>query len=234
MLHGLGETERCWRAGDNQKLIDGLGEDGFSVLRLRYNTGRAVSDNGSDLADLIEAVRLAWPVPIDDIALIGHSMGGLVARSAVTAGRDSGHDWIDMTRQIVTIATPHLGSPIEKAVQFVSDGLGLFKESRPLSAFLEQRSAGIKNLREGVDDADKSTDAIKYHVVAGAVTTEPTHPLGILVGDLVVGVGSATGKGRQFQVDSSDVLVVGGRNHAGLIHDPQVISQTRRWLTPRP
>lgn len=230
MLHGLGETERCWRAGDNSSLTEGLEADGFSLLPVRYNTGRAVSDNGSDLADLIEEARQAWPVAVEDIALIGHSMGGLVARSAVGAARTSRHGWVDLTGQIVAIGTPHLGTPIEKAVHAVSDGLGLFAESRPLSVFLDQRSTGIKNLGAGVDDADNSTHAIRYHVVAGAVTTEPSHPLGVLVGDLVVRVGSATGKGRRLQVDSSEMLVVGGQDHGGLIHDPRVTTQTRRWL----
>lgn len=234
LLHGLGETERCWQAGAGQNLAEELETDGFSVLRMRYNTGRSVPDNGGDLADLIEKLRLAWPVAVEEVVLIGHSMGGLVARSAVKAAHASGHEWVDLARHIVAIGTPHLGSPIEKAVGFISDGLGLFRETRPLGAFVEQRSAGIKNLGNGVDRADDSTGAIAYHVVAGAVTAEPTHPLGVLVGDLVVGVGSATGKGRRFQVDSSDVLVVGARRHADLLQDPRVISQTRRWLAATP
>lgn len=232
MIHGFAETERGWRSGDNSNLIEKLEADGFSVLRLRYNTGRAIAANGVDLADLLEQIRLAWPVPVSDIALIGHSMGGLVARNAVAAARSSGHGWVDLARDLVAIAAPHSGSPIEKGLQVISRGLGLFKESQPVSAFLDQRSAGIKSLRHGLDGVDNTTGALRYHVVAGVVTAEPTNPLGKMVGDLVVGVGSATGKSRRLKVESSDVLVVGGRNHAALVHDPEVIMQIRTWLTP--
>jgi pimeloyl-ACP methyl ester carboxylesterase len=227
MLHGFGETERCWRSGNGSTLTEGLEADGFSVLLPRYNTGRAVTDNASDLADLLERVRLAWPVPVEEFTLIGHSMGGLVARSAVVAARSSGHEWVELATHLVGIGTPHLGSPIEKGVHAISTGLGLFKETRPLAAFLEGRSAGIKDLRHGVDNRP---EGVQYHVVAGAVTTRPTHPLGVLVGDLVVRVGSALGRGRHRRVESSNVLVVGGRHHAGLLHDPGVISHTRGWL----
>ena len=51
-------------------------------LYLRYNTGRHVSENGRDWRTLLDAARARWPVEVHEIALIGHSMGGLVARSA--------------------------------------------------------------------------------------------------------------------------------------------------------
>ncbi|MFZ0625727.1 MAG: alpha/beta fold hydrolase [Acidimicrobiia bacterium] len=226
LLHGLGETERCWRSPDAPDLIDELETDGFSVLRMRYNSGRAVSETGSDLARFIEEVRLAWPVPIDEIDLIGHSMGGLVARSSVEVARASGYPWVELVRHLVAIGTPHLGSPIEKGVQLVSDGLGLFKETRPLKAFLGQRSAGIRDMG-GINREFDHLDAIDRHIVAGVVTTRPNHPLGVLFGDLVVRVGSATAGGH---MDPSDRLVVGGRKHADLIRDQEVISQIRTWL----
>ncbi len=149
MVHGLGENERSWESADGTGLADGLEADGFSVLRLRYNTGRTVTDNGSDLADLLEEVDQTWPVPVDEIALIGHSMGGLVVESAVAAAHESGQGWVERTSHLVALSTPHLGSPIEKLVHLVSKSLGLFRESRPLGAFLDQRSAGIRDLRHG-------------------------------------------------------------------------------------
>ncbi len=108
----------------------------------------------------------------------------------------------------------------------MGDGLGLFKETRPLRAFLEQRSAGIKDMG-GINREFDHLDAIDRHIVVGVVTTRPTHPLGVLFGDLVVRVGSATGGGH---VEPSDVLVAGGRKHADLIRDQEVISQIRTWL----
>ncbi len=229
MLHGFGETERCWRSDGGRTLAAGLEADGFTVLGVRYNTGRTVMDNGSGLADLLEAVRTVWPVPVDEVALIGHSMGGLVAQSAVVDAQSSGIRWGDLATHLVAIGTPHLGSPIEKGVHGISEALGLFKETRPLASFLETRSAGLKDLRYGVNHRP---DGVQYHIIAGVITTEPTHPLGVLVGDLVVRVNSAIGRGRQNQAPSANVLVFGGQTHANLLHDPEVIFHTRGWLAP--
>ncbi|HEU4320613.1 MAG TPA: alpha/beta fold hydrolase [Acidimicrobiia bacterium] len=230
LLHGFGETERCWGSGQSS-LAEGLEADGFSVLRPRYNTGRPVTDSGSELADLLEAVTRSWPVPVEEIALIGHSMGGLVAQNALVAARSAGHRWARLATHLVAIGTPHLGSPVEKGVAMTSRALGLFKETRPLATFLEGRSAGIKNLGYG---ADHRPDRVRHHAVAGVVTTDPGHPLGVLVGDLVVRVSSALGQSRGDRAGSSDVLVVGGRHHADLLDDPEVVAHTRRWLAPTP
>jgi pimeloyl-ACP methyl ester carboxylesterase len=229
MVHGLGENERSWQSVDGSGLADGLEADGFSVLRVRYNTGRRVTDNALDLATLLEEIRLAWPVPVEEIALIGHSMGGLVVESAVEAGRSSGQGWVDKTTHVVALSAPHLGSPIEKLVHLVSRSLGLFRESRPLGAFLDQRSAGIRDLRHGPGPADDPAGSIEHHLVATTVTSDPNHPLGFLVGDLVVRVASATRKGRDVQ---TEVLVVGGSTHTSLRHDPEVVARIRTWLEP--
>jgi pimeloyl-ACP methyl ester carboxylesterase len=228
MVHGLGETERCWTRNGNESLSRALEADGFSVLPVRYNTGRSVSDNGSDLADLIEAVCLVWPAPIEEVALIGHSMGGLVAREAILAAMSREHRWAGRIDHLVAIATPHFGSLIEKSIPFIGNGLGIFHESRPLKRFVEQRSVGIKDLRFGVTEEGDCLGTVRQHFVAGTVTTEPSNPFGRIVGDLVVNVGSATGRGR---LGPSDEFVVGGQHHAGLLRDPKVHAQIRRWLT---
>ncbi len=231
LLHGFGETERCWRSDQSSTLIEELQDDGFSILRLRYNTGRDVADNGKELAALLEVVRLEWPVPVEEVALIGHSMGGLVNQSAVVAARSCGYRWADLTTHLVAIGTPHLGSPIEKGVEMVSSSLKLFKETRPLAAFLDGRSAGIKDLRHGVD---KRPTGVQYHAVAGAVTTHPTHPLGVLVGDLVVRINSALGTSRQLHGEPLSTVVVGRRHHANLLNDSEVTSHIRTWLSTPP
>lgn len=227
MVHGLGENERSWEPTDGTGLTDGLEADGFSVLRLRYNTGRTVTDNGSDLADLLGEVCQTWPVPVDEIALIGHSMGGLVVKSAVVTAHESGQAWVDKTSHLVALGAPHLGSPIEKLIHLLSKSLGLFRETRPLGAFLDQRSAGIRDLRHGPTVDGERLESIEHHLVAGTVTTDPSHPLGVLIGDLVVRVASATSKGGGVD---TELLVVGGRHHGGLRHDPEVVARIRSWL----
>ena len=86
LVHGLMETEFAWELGADRhggtygsRLADELG---WTPVRVRYNTGRHISENGRSLADLLEALVGAWPVEVERIALVGHSMGGLVSRSA--------------------------------------------------------------------------------------------------------------------------------------------------------
>jgi len=253
MLHGLGETERCWRERNDDGPMSGMAETltsaGFSPILVRYNTGRHVSDNGVDLAALLDEVIQVWPVPVESIALVGHSMGGLVARSAVHVGQTAAQDWAKVVRQLVALGSPHLGSPIEKGANVVSWGLGLVPESRPLGEFINHRSAGIKDLRYGavteedwlgadpdelLDDAvmdARPPEGVAQYFIAGAITNEPTHPIGALVGDLIVRVGSGTGRGRRRRVDADDVRVLGGKRHPDLLHDAGVKEQVRAWLT---
>lgn len=253
LIHGLGETERCWQAptaGDGSAigLADTLASDSFSPLLVRYNTGRHVSDNGIALAALLDEITQVWPVSVEEIALVGHSMGGLVARSAVYAGQQAEYDWADTIGHVVTLGSPHLGSPIEKTANIASWGLGLMPESRPLGEFLNYRSAGIKDLRFGAvvegdwskgDPDELLTDlvqdpplpeGVKQHFVAGVITAEPAHPVGAVVGDLIVRVGSGIGRGRRRRIEATDVLVVGGKRHPDLVHDPAVQEQVRVWL----
>ena len=63
---------------------------GLTPVYVRYNSGRHISENGRSLADLLEQLVAAWPVPVEEVALVGHSMGGLVSRSARTSRSSTG------------------------------------------------------------------------------------------------------------------------------------------------
>lgn len=257
LLHGLGETERCWmRETADGGIANGLGDvletASFTPLLVRYNSGRHVSDSGAALASLLEKVVAGWPAPVEEVALVGSSMGGLVVRAAIHAGRSAGHRWVDLARNVVTIGAPHLGAPLEKGAHLISRGLGLAAESRPLGAFIDSRSAGVKDLRFGAireeDWNEANPDAlltspvhdvplpqsVEQYFVAAVVTSEPTHPVGVFIGDLMVRVGSAIGRGPRRQVMARDVRVLGGRHHFRLLNDPVVHEQVRDWLAGSP
>jgi pimeloyl-ACP methyl ester carboxylesterase len=253
-LHGLGKTEHCWldkqtETGDAVGIVSVLEADSFTPVLVRYNTGMRVSDNGAALASLLEDVTNNWPVGIDGIALIGHSMGGLVAQNSLHAGDSESHSWVKSVRHLVTLGTPHFGSPIEKGAHIASQVLRVTPESRPLSQFVDGRSAGIKDMRHGIAhdegysyrDRDPDTEhivgvtpvhGVQRHHAASVVTDSTSHPFGFLVGDLVVRVDSATGTTLNKRVEATNVRVFGGLNHLAMLHDPAVHSQIREWLTP--
>ena len=247
MVHGLIETERCWQGNDSAPgLADAIADrSGLTPVAIRYNSGLRVSDNGALLADLIESICQHWPVPVRSIALVGNSLGGLVVRSACATGREAGHDWIDHVEDVVTLGSPHDGTPLEKLVNVVSWGLDVAPETRPLAAFLNRRSGGIKDLRFGAifeddwdaddpdallrnDVADRGLPAgIRHHFVGGVITADASHPVGVVMGDLLVRVPSSTGRRR---LNPTNAVVVGGLRHADLLREPAVIDHVINWL----
>ncbi len=239
-LHGLGETEYAWGSPSyGERLQEDLG---ITPVFVRFNTGRHISQNGASLAALLDEVVATWPVEVDQIALIGHSMGGLVARSAC----HHGGDWTSLVRHTVSLGTPHSGAPLEQAVHAMSAALDVVPETRPFSRFLRRRSAGIRDLRRGslVDEdwRDQNPDALRSQAlaevpllenathcfVAATITRSPRHPVGRLLGDTLVLSPSASGRRVGFAADNG--LELGGTHHLALLNHPEVYDRLRVWL----
>ncbi len=231
LVHGFADTERCWlRKGAEPGLFETLsGASPLTPVMLRYNTGRPVAANGDALSDLLERMNAEWPVPIESIALIGHSMGGLVIERACIAAQEAGHSWLQNTTDVITLGAPHRGTPIEKVVAALAHGLGFARESRPLQEFVDTRSRGIKDLRSGIPPAPLP-EGISKHFVAGVVTSNPSHPAGTVLGDLVVGVGSASGGA---ETDPTNVTLIGGVRHNELVRNETAIKHVLDWIHPR-
>lgn len=247
LVHGLMETERCWAGSSaDPGLFERLDvHPHLTPVAVRYNSGLRVSENGVLLSLLLDQIRSHWPVPIESISLVGHSMGGLVIRSACSVAAETDSRWIGEVDHLVTIGTPHRGSPLEKLANAAAWALGAARETRPLADFLNGRSAGIKDLRFGAiaeddwsgDDPDallrntvgdhSLTHGVEHHFVAGIVTEEPTHPVGASVGDLVVRTSSATAHNR---LDPTSTAVFGRTRHATLQRDPAVVQHVMECL----
>ena len=117
-LHGLAETEKSWLRQASRSEPYGRrlqAEFGYTPVYIRYNTGRHVSDNGHDLAGLLDDLTAAWPHEIQEILLVGHSMGGLVIRSACHYGAEASAPWVARTRHVFYLGSPHLGAPLARA-----------------------------------------------------------------------------------------------------------------------
>ncbi|NKI33988.1 alpha/beta hydrolase [Wenzhouxiangella sp. XN79A] len=150
-LHGLCLHPGLWTPDDDGPgLPERIGDlPGRSVLHLHYNTGRPVADNGAELATRLADLHARWPVALERLTLIGHSMGGLVARSAAHHGHASQQAWTDYLADIVTLGTPHAGAPLERAGHRLERALGWTPYTRPFNRLGRMRSAGITDLRHG-------------------------------------------------------------------------------------
>jgi hypothetical protein len=265
-LHGLTGTERTW----GYKAVQHHGRPGVtygSMLQrdlgltpvyLRYNTGLHISENGRHLDSLLATLLGGWPVPVQDLVLIGHSMGGLVARSALhqaAGGTAAGRRWTRLVRDTVTLGTPHLGAPLERAAHAATHVLARLPETRPLARVLATRSVGIKDLRRGTIVADDWAgrdldapqrgrhthvplhDGARHFVVLATLTRNPAARVAEVVGDLLVPPRSAcgdTGDASRLAFPPDHVRRLGGLHHLDLLNDPRVYEQIHRWLLGRP
>jgi pimeloyl-ACP methyl ester carboxylesterase len=226
-LHGLMETEFSW--GRTPNYGSRLAEDGnWTPVYVRYNTGRRISENGRSLADLIAEAARDWPVEVEEIALIGHSMGGLVARSAAHQASEAGAEWVRHVRHVVSLGTPHRGAPLEEIVHLGSAALALVPETSGISRFLRRRSGGIRDLRRGslVDEdwKDRDPDALRAVACKEVPLLEgANHWFVSCSGDLLV-LGSSAAPWRD-----EECLRVGG-GHFALLNHPEVYERLRGWL----
>ncbi|WP_029430913.1 triacylglycerol lipase [Blastococcus sp. URHD0036] len=265
LLHGLTETEASWDRGSQRE--DGVPGTNYGTLLqrdlgltpvfLRYNTGLHLSDNGRLLDTLLGDLVAAWPVPVRDVVLVGHSMGGLVARAALHragSGTPDGRPWTTLVRDTITLGSPHLGAPLERGAHALTGLLARLPETRPLSRVLALRSVGIKDLRRGTlveddwsgRDLDAGeaaahthvplSDGARHFVVLATLTRDPEARTADLLGDLLVPPRSAsgdTGDDDRLTFPPDHVTRLGGLNHFDLQSDPRVYLAIRRWLTAR-
>jgi pimeloyl-ACP methyl ester carboxylesterase len=130
LVHGLCMNDLQWtRKGHNHGAA--LARDlGYTPVHLHYNSGVHVSTNGRAFADLMESFLEQWPVQLEELIIVAHSMGGLVARSAYHYGASAGHEWPRRLRKLVFLGTPHHGVPLERVGNFVDTVLDLSR-TRP-------------------------------------------------------------------------------------------------------
>jgi pimeloyl-ACP methyl ester carboxylesterase len=212
-VHGLFETEHAWRYGGGPRYGDRL--PGWTPVYVRYNTGRSVSENGRELAEEIEA--LVAERDVEEIALIGHSMGGLVACSACHAGGD----WTRLVSHVITLGSPHTGAPLESAVHYAAEVLGVMPESRAFSSLLRRRSAGIRDMRRGLDVP--LHESARHCFVSASVTRDKDHPVARFVGDWLVLERSASHR-------TQEPFHVGSAHHLALLNHPAVYERLAAQL----
>jgi pimeloyl-ACP methyl ester carboxylesterase len=236
-LHGLVETERSWfhrsepdKARTGTDFGSRLAEDlSCSPVYVRYNTGRHISDNGRELVGLLSELVEEWPVPVTELVLIGHSMGGLVARSAVHQA--GGMPWLAKVTRLVCLGSPHTGAPLERGVVLAATLFGRFAVLAPAVRLLALRSDGIKDLargslhRDGQPANSVVPAGVRQYFVVATLSRSEGSLWGRLVGDLLVAPSSA---GDPSQ--AADVAWLGGLHHFDLLHHDTVYDAVLGWL----
>jgi len=234
-LHGLCENESYWNRHREQRGTtygEALADAGWTPVFLRANTGLPLRENGIALASLLSAVVDAWPVDVERVALVGHSQGALVMRAAAAVvAEDDDRAWPRLVSDVVTLGAPHLGAPLAAQVATGSTLMGRLPESAAFGRILDWRSVGVHDLVLGLADDVPPLPHARYRLVAATLTRSPRHPVGAVMGDLLVRVPSAYGRGRGCTLfPDADVLHVGRADHFDLLNHPRVERALLDWL----
>ena len=250
LAHGLCMNDRQW-------LHDGVDhgamlhqERAYTPVYLHYNSGRHISVNGREFARRLQELVDTWPVPVAQLVIVGHSMGGLVARSACVAAEEEGLAWLPLLSKMVFLGSPHHGAPLEKGGNWINFITDLSAYSAPFSRLAKIRSAGITDLRHGsVLDADwRGRDRFAH---AGAPAAMPALPAHVrcyalagtfgstqgsladrVAGDGLVPLASALGQ----HADPARTLRFAGHavltetSHMALLSSPAVRERLLAWL----
>lgn len=255
-VHGVMCTETVWRFPDGSDYGQKLqAELGITPVYVRYNSGLPIADNGAALAACLQQLVDAYPVPIEELILIGYSMGGLLVRSACHVASLQGLSWLGHVRRALYVGTPHLGAPAERLGRVVARVLRAIPDpyTRLVGEIGDLRSAGIKDLgdadlrhedRAAVSGRLSLRDphhpvpllpAIRHALVAGTLSGDPN--FAAFFGDSIVPVTSATAyvhSGETSPLDPGNVKVLPGRSHLDLAHDAEVYDFIRKFCEQRP
>jgi pimeloyl-ACP methyl ester carboxylesterase len=252
LIHGLCMNDRQWNRDGHDCGVALARDLQFTPVYLHYNTGLHVSTNGRALTELLEAVVAAWPVPISELVVVGHSMGGLVARSALHSGTAAEHAWPRMLRKLVMLGTPHHGAPLERGGHWIDLLLEATPFTAPFGRLGRIRSAGITDLRHGTllddewhghdrfahGDAPRRPVPLPDDVECYAIAATRGKSAGTLgdrvMGDGLVPLASALGRHRDpafaLAFPAAHQRVIYDASHLDLLSHPDVYEQIRSWL----
>jgi len=251
MVHGLCTSDTVWNRREHDHGQSLARDLHANAVYLRYNSGRHISTNGAEFATLLERLVEAWPVPLRDLILVGHSMGGLIIRSACATGENFGHRWLRLLRALVFLGTPHQGAPLERG----GHGVDLLFSASPYTVAFARlgqlRSAGITDLRHGsvldndwhgrdrfgragyLQHAQPLPRGVPAFAIAGSLSrAAPTH--GKPRGDGLVPVASALGwhddPDMAIGIDPARQWIAYGTGHLDLLCSSLVYEQIKGWL----
>lgn len=252
LAHGLCMNDREWRRRDHDH-GDALSRDrDYTPVYLHYNSGLHISANGRAFADQMEALLQHWPVEVEELAILGHSMGGLVARSAFHYAVVAGHRWPRQLRKLVFMGTPHHGAPLERGGNWFHVFTGISSYTAPFSNLGKIRSSGITDLRygnlldadwEGQDRFAHLADQrgavplppqVQCYAIAATTGKQAGDISDRLLGDGLVPLDSALGRHENPALNldfaPENQWIGYGMNHLDLLNRKEVYQRLLDWL----
>ncbi len=239
LVHGLCLNDRQWARDGHDHGAALADEFGHAPLYLRYNSGRHIAANGQAFAELLETLVSHWPQPVTELVIVGHSMGGLVARSACHHGRLARHEWLNHLQKLMFIGTPHHGAPLERGGHWLDFVMDLSPYSAPFTQIGKMRSAGITDLRHGTitkggHEHVALPPGVKCYALAATLGARRSLLNERLIGDGLVPLDSALGrhgKATNTLHFPKDRQWIGyGMGHLELMNRPEVYSQLHAWM----
>jgi pimeloyl-ACP methyl ester carboxylesterase len=252
LVHGLCRNDLQWRRKGHDHGASLAAVSGFTPVYLHYNSGLHVSTNGRAFAEQIETLLRVWPVRVEELAILGHSMGGLVARSACHYGERAQHAWRRRLRKMIFLGTPHQGAPLERGGNWIDVILDASPYTAAFARLGKIRSAGITDLRHGsvLDEDWKHRDRfarsprkrtalplpadVECYAIAASITRKAGPLAEQLLGDGLVPLASALGRDKDPRRDlafPAERCWVGyGMHHLDLLDRKEVYARIRRWL----
>ena len=256
LVHGLCCDDLRWRRGNHDHGAALARDLGYTPVYLHYNSGRHVSTNGQEFAALLERLVGEWPVPVDELVILAHSMGGLVARSACHYARKEKMAWPARLRHMMFLGTPHHGAPLERHGNWLGLFLGRSALTTPLAHLGKLRSAGITDLRYGnlLDEDWHERDrfahegdvrrpvplpkGVKCYAIAASAGRRGSDLRERLLGDGLLPVDTALGRhadpARRLSFPPSRQWVAFASHHMDLLNRTEVYEKIRGWLAQAP
>ena len=247
-VHGMLGSPGDWSVMIDRLTTDQSVRAHFQFLTFGYDSFQSIPESGRELLEaLAEARRRFDPEghdpSFDRVVLVGHSLGGLVAKAAATNTPDhrafgagdpppdgQGRPATPRVGRVIFVATPHRGAPVDRGV-VRSVGTWLARVVSP--SFANRRPWGVAGAGSSLTSVDQLTwdhpllrDLERAWAAAGvpfhSIIAALREPSAEGATDGVVPVASARlGNAR------SEVVV---RAHHICYHHPEVIQEVCRVL----
>jgi pimeloyl-ACP methyl ester carboxylesterase len=252
LVHGLCMNDRQWKREGHDHGAALARDLQFTPLYLHHNSGLHISTNGRAFAELLEALVAAWPVPLEELVIVAHSMGGLVARSAYHTGTAAKHLWPRKLRKLVLLGTPHHGAPLERGGHWIDLLLEKTPYTAPFARLGKIRSAGITDLRHGTvlqedwqgrdrfaHGGDRRRpvalpEGVRCYAIAATTAKSAGDLRSGVSGDGLVPLASALGRHDDPRLalafPEANQWIAYDTGHLGLLNNRAVYERIRSWL----